>query len=1353
MYKKFYLISSVLLLSTSVPALCSEEPNKRKDTEQERRTGNAEKTTPPKKGKPYDPNIGTPVDPEGITHLPTGQDKGSLPEVPTVNQSTTPASTKKGQRSPTLMTSGTISPTNKDSKDGDGEPAIVIASSEADILRYAREANQGIAKSFGCLRHCADVLHIPSAQYEMGMLCYNENLKLKDKPHSKYDPESSRAKQWFLSAALDSHVPSMNMVAVICIENGEYKDAISYLNKAIQKGDYPEALCNLAHMHHEGLGREQNLEKAIGFYDRASKRGIIRATYELAKIKLSQPDNMAMNLEGLQLLEQVCKQNDYLSEADKVIRKAATKQIDDFRYMLGMRYLNGTNGFPLDREKALQLFKKAAGNNKDAMLEYGRLLIPVDLNRESFKPAQSVLEAAAKQGHEGAKTLVAETLEQIKQLEIEAAKSPAQRKCEAAQKLLTDKDNRANLEQAVVLLRESKAEGWAAAGSVLPAALFMMGENYWTSPLTSPLRAQAIAAFAEASSSGHALARKLMIECHMTMGKSFLNGLEGLDINLEQAIHHLTKAAALGLSAAKGPLLQAKLGLAEQLCSKSDSMEDLLKVLDLLKGFDESHDQAQTIRVKAQRNLGLSCLTIAINEPANTKTFTATAMKYFEYAAKFGDAESNYQLGQIYCTQEKWSVAISCLDKARTLRHAQATTLLSEAQYRQAMQHFGDPDNRLATKKLPNYPEAIKLMEASAAGEFAAAIAMLPKVYYDYGMALYEGKNGAIRNHPQGITYLTKAAESGLPKAQCKLGLTIFHDDKDTLQKLVIAHDWLTKAAAQHEEEAIRMLPIVKVKLAEKHLATASRESFGSCLLFADQVLSDVNAKGKHRVAGDLKAKAQLGLARICLKSSEHAKTLEAEALLREAASVNAEAKKMLISSHYQLAQNYLAGLNGANRDPALATPFLLAPANAGNQIAQKQLAEAYLASNDPTKMPVVVALLEDLVQKDPSVAETLANAQLKLGKLYWSGKNGLPENLAVAKELFRKAAEFGLPQALYNYGVLLEGSDTQAAVDCWRRAAAKSHGSAQYAMAVVLDEGKYVPANAAESLRLSLMSQHPQANGLIRKHLKFNRSPAEAVIVKAEGPRFFESQSVLQDRCFPAMTQYLRQLHEAAPFFRSAPILTNMLEVSQAVLDSLPLQSQPAAIRVHALDGQRYVTLAPEHTDQAQRLCDMIQNAEPEKMEKGQIRALAQALLAQAQYGCSIGSGLDEAYYTKLAAQAAYNFPEIENLGVAKHWMRNLCAAYEQALNLLDGQRTGLESFFTGPERTKQKMLALFENAQRALEADKVWSDNTSSLLEGVTNEVHAIIKDTKVRNEACLAQPAYARVFKILDPEDLNK
>lgn len=134
--------------------------------------------------------------------------------------------------------------------------------------------------------------------------------------------------------------------------------------------------------------------------------------------------------------------------------------------------------------------------------------------------------------------------------------------------------------------------------------------------------------------------------------------------------------------------------------------------------------------------------------------------------------------------------------------------------------------------------------------------------------------------------------------------------------------------------------------------------------------------------------------------------------------------------------------------------------ANAGNAIAQYQLAQSYLTQND---LDAAIPLLRRAALKGA------APAQYDLGKLYEQGL-GVDQDMIEARNLISKAAEAGHVGAMYDLALFMaegEGGpvDEAGAVEWFGKAADHGFLDAQYNLGVMYAEGIGTQQDLAEAL------------------------------------------------------------------------------------------------------------------------------------------------------------------------------------------------------------------------------------------------------------------------------------------------
>ena len=111
-----------------------------------------------------------------------------------------------------------------------------------------------------------------------------------------------------------------------------------------------------------------------------------------------------------------------------------------------------------------------------------------------------------------------------------------------------------------------------------------------------------------------------------------------------------------------------------------------------------------------------------------------------------------------------------------------------------------------------------------------------------------------------------------------------------------------------------------------------------------------------------------------------------------------------------------------------------------------------------PASPPIVISV-EDLQSLRAQAVRGNADAQNKLGKLYFMGQS-VPQNTATAREWFEKSAAQGNADAQNNLGFLYEKAqgDYSKARKWYEKAAAQRHAAAQSNLGWMYANGQGVP-------------------------------------------------------------------------------------------------------------------------------------------------------------------------------------------------------------------------------------------------------------------------------------------------------
>ncbi|MFN4184466.1 MAG: peptidoglycan-binding protein [Hyphomonas sp.] len=213
-----------------------------------------------------------------------------------------------------------------------------------------------------------------------------------------------------------------------------------------------------------------------------------------------------------------------------------------------------------------------------------------------------------------------------------------------------------------------------------------------------------------------------------------------------------------------------------------------------------------------------------------------------------------------------------------------------------------------------------------------------------------------------------------------------------------------------------------------------------------------------------------------------------AESTLIEAALPNTSALKTASAETPTIAS--LTPQPSASYPPIPAVVTVESEANAGNAIAQYQLAQSFLSQND---LDSAVPLLRRAALKGA------APAQYDLGKLHEQGI-GVDQDLIQARSLITQAAEAGHVGAMYDLALFMaegEGGnlDEQGALDWFRKAADHGFLDAQYNLGVMFAEGIGAEQDLAEALYwFELASRQGDSGATLEVRNVSGRLPPETV-------------------------------------------------------------------------------------------------------------------------------------------------------------------------------------------------------------------------------------------------------------------
>lgn len=154
--------------------------------------------------------------------------------------------------------------------------------------------------------------------------------------------DTAAAISWLEEAADDEDIRAINTLGDIYLEQGEFKNAVLYYEKAVTLGSL-EGYCNLGYCYEEGLGVVLNSQKAYELYKFAADHASNRACRMLAGCYIN----------GIYVEPNVV-------EALGWFTKAADNGDAVAMYYCGAILEKGSEGVPANAKKARQWYQKAA---------------------------------------------------------------------------------------------------------------------------------------------------------------------------------------------------------------------------------------------------------------------------------------------------------------------------------------------------------------------------------------------------------------------------------------------------------------------------------------------------------------------------------------------------------------------------------------------------------------------------------------------------------------------------------------------------------------------------------------------------------------------------------------------------------------------------------------------------------------------------------------------------------------------------------------------------------------------------------------------------------------------------------
>lgn len=178
------------------------------------------------------------------------------------------------------------------------------------------------------------------------------------------------------------------------------------------------------------------------------------------------------------------------------------------------------------------------------------------------------------------------------------------------------------------------------------------------------------------------------------------------------------------------------------------------------------------------------------------------------------------------------------------------------------------------------------------------------------------------------------------------------------------------------------------------------------------------------------------------------------------------------------------------------------------NHFAMTLLALLFFLSGSAPASPPIAISVEDLQSLQTEAVRGNADAQNKLGKLYFLGQN-VPQNSTTASEWFEKSAAQGNADAQNNLGFLYEKAqgDYAKAKEWYEKAAAQKHAAAQSNLGWLYANGRGIPQDYVRAyMWWNLAAAHSTA-----KEEESEESALDKVARRMTPGQIAEAQRLLQ--------------------------------------------------------------------------------------------------------------------------------------------------------------------------------------------------------------------------------------------------
>jgi TPR repeat protein len=1339
------VLTSVLLLSSSIPALCGSSdgdkqktaaPNDKKKTATA--SSNIKGAAPAKKKNKVD----------GASHVVASETPAQQPNEHNKREPDNDLEEGEIRENSTVL--------KKKNKKVDSSE-FLEEEIKKDIERWAHKVRKGdgsALKKLVQLENQTKSQRIKGiAQYTIGLYYFDKN---KNRANSKdFDPNFESAFKWFQAGSECNNFCAKNMLGVVYLKRGDYKNAYRCFEEAATLGKYAPAQHNLGYMNHTGKGCSINLDLAKHWYTLAANQGNVDSKYELARMCLAFKDS-AFELEaGCVWLEQVAAEK---SDCEKAL--AAKDLLPDAYCSLGIHYSNGTGGCGRDHNRAIHWFSKS--KTKRALFEHGSLLLEVGEEFEQTEEALKLLRQSEGLGYAGAKSVIQTCLDRLYahgRVKFAMLTSPkdyqnaiefydrlsqlghapsrvklANYHYDLGKLFFEVKDNLKALEHFELAAKLGKAE----AEQLLPDVHFKLGEYYWKAD-----NRKSFEHYQKAARCGHLDAEFRIAFIH-TVGNDFIK------MDLEKGYDILKALAAKDYQRAKAHLPRIQYLLAKQYYETGSTLRGLCRSVELLRPVAEQVTEARDLLPEVICALG--------DFHAEEEAGSEQALRSYSEAERLGCARAKEKVSVVKLALGKKCLQTLQFDRAIPLLKASveaqlegAPELLAKAHYEQGMRFF----------RVKSYKQAAELFQL-AESHHQSAGSMYSQARYQMGLALLATHNKEKKPSlaQEALQCFEEASHYDNDDALFELAKLYATGMPDIPGDPLRAIETLKRIKNDNHQDGVALLSSLQLRRG-KNLLTCKEPDFAQAIS-----LLEAAALGGVREARDLLPRAYFEYAQAFssgilkgiprsypnaiywyTKAAELDHT-ESQFILGSryfygqdsvpvdlnlaikwlgaAAANHQRSKELLGSAQHRLGKELLDQPSPTKKEYMKALKLLESSGKTDRitkalietkrfELAKKIYKKAKKKDNLPNLSLAVDGLAKSVIDTNEA-KEFLARAQLKLANKYI----GNPETVQKARGLYKEAGNYGLAVAQYNYGVLVRDEHPQEAFAYFTRASSQGHLSALLALADSYAFGRGVEKDAVESLNCSIKLRHPSASHFIARFMTYNAAAPcetfEVLPLSDYAPVVSELKKPLGAGVHNLQNFITARIESALRFLvemESSLDLVSIVGINAEVKEDLAKRKLPP-IHTCTIDDVHYLTLNPERVQAVSAMLECISPLSA-PMSILDCKTMSNTLLVNAQ---NLVGQKSEA----LDVSLLLNLGQVKTHGQLKSLFSSLLTGYDQALEQAQMVKTSIQRMISCDS---DSILQTSEKVIIQLTQEKEWCSHALGLMDQVAGEVTSRIKN----------------------------